>query len=133
MNIVKPNSYVTLRCVSEQVMLEELELSSQIGQRLDLPSVGFGEMIGPEVEIGDDAIIFHNVTIGHAKPGPIAIGDRVYIGTAAIILGPVKIGNDVTIGANVTITQDIPDGATVVAQKPRILLPEGPCEDSAGQ
>jgi serine O-acetyltransferase len=101
-----------------------IDSPAHIGERLDLPHGGFGVVIGPEVEIGDDAIVFHNVTIGHAKPGPIVIGDRFYAGTGAIILGPVKIGNDVTVGANVTVTEDIPDGATVVAQKARILLSE---------
>ncbi|MGB0065377.1 MAG: hypothetical protein WBP85_13095 [Terracidiphilus sp.] len=100
-----------------------IDSPAHIGQRLDLPHGGFGVVIGPDVEIGNDAIIFHNVTIGHAKPGPIVIGDRFYAGTGAIILGPVKIGDDVTVGANVTVTEDIPDGATVVAQKARILLP----------
>lgn len=110
-----------------------IDSPARIGQRLDLPHGGFGIVIGPEVEIGDDAIIFHNVTIGHAQPGPIVIGDRVYIGTSAIILGPLRIGHDVTIGANATVTEDIPDGATVVAQKSRILLAKGICEDSTGQ
>jgi serine O-acetyltransferase len=101
-----------------------IDSQAQIGKRLDLPHGGFGVIIGPEVEIGEDAVIFHNVTIGHARPGPIVIGDRFYAGTGAIILGPVTIGNDVTVGANATITEDVPDGATVVGQKSRILLPE---------
>jgi len=102
-----------------------------IGPRLDLPHGGFGVVIGPDVQIGDDAIIFHNVTIGHAKPGPVSIGDRLYVGTGATILGPVCIGNDVTIAANATVTFDVPDGATVVSQKARIILPRDTREQPA--
>ena len=101
-----------------------IDSPAQIGVRLDLPHGGFGVVIGPDVIIGDDAIIFHNVTIGHAKPGPVVIGDRLYAGTGASIVGPLRIGNDVTIGANAAVTFDVPDGATVVGQKARILLPE---------
>jgi serine O-acetyltransferase len=72
----------------------------------------------------DNAIIFHNVTIGHAKPGPVIIGDRLYAGTGAKILGPLQIGDDVTIGANAVVTFDVPDGATVVSQKARMIHPE---------
>jgi len=100
-----------------------IDSPAQIGARLDLPHGGFGVVIGVDVEIGNDAIIFHNVTIGHARPGPVLIGDRLYIGTGASILGPVRIGNDVTIGANTVVTFDVPDGATVVSQKARIVLP----------
>lgn len=100
-----------------------IDCPARIGARLDLPHGGFGVVIGPEVEIGEDAIIFHNVTIGHAKPGPIVIGDRLYAGTGAIILGPVRIGNDVTIGANATVSFDVPDGVTVIGQKAQINLP----------
>jgi serine O-acetyltransferase len=100
-----------------------IDSPAEIGARLDLPHGGFGLVIGPDVKIGTDAIIFHNVTIGHAKPGPVVIGDRFCAGTGAIILGPLRIGNDVTVGANTVVTFDVQDGATVVSQKARIILP----------
>jgi serine O-acetyltransferase len=101
-----------------------IDSPAQIGVRLDLPHGGFGVVIALDVKIGDDAIIFHNVTIGHVRPGPIIIGDRLYVGTGASILGPVRIGNDVTIGANALVTFDVPDGATVVGPEARIVLLE---------
>jgi serine O-acetyltransferase len=100
-----------------------IDSPAEIGVRLDLPHGGFGVVIGPDVTIGDDAIMLHNVTIGHAKPGPVIIGDRFCAGTRAIIIGPLRIGDDVTVGANTTVTFDVPDGATVVSQKARIILP----------
>ena len=101
-----------------------IDSPAHIGERLDLPHGGFGVVIGPDVIIGDDAIIFHKVTIGHAKPGPMVIGDRLYAGTGASIIGPLRIGDDVTIGANAVVTFDVPDGATVVSQKAQIILHE---------
>jgi serine O-acetyltransferase len=78
-------------------------------------------VIGPEVIIGDDAILLHNVTIGHARQGPVVIGDRFFAGTGAIIIGPLHIGHGVTVGANTTVTFDVPDECTVVSEKARII------------
>ncbi len=89
-----------------------------IGKRLDLPHGGFGVVIQKNTIIGDDAIIFHNVTIAN---GGACIGDRVYIGTGAVIIGAVQIGNDVVIGANTVVDFDIPDKATVVGQTGKII------------
>lgn len=44
------------------------------------------------------------------------------IGAGAKIIGPVKIGNHVKIGAGCVVTIDVPDDATVVMDKPRIIL-----------
>lgn len=49
------------------------------------------------------------------------IGDRVYIGAGAKIIGGITIGNDVRIGANCIVTDDIPANSTVVMEKPRVI------------
>lgn len=69
-------------------------------------------------KVGADCTIFHQVTLGvngrkSLEVGP-ALGDRVSVGAGAKIIGPVRIGDDVTIGANAVITKDVPNGATVV-------------------
>ncbi len=93
--------------------------SVNIGVRLDLPHGGFGVVMHEDVTIGDDAIIFHNVTIGN---GGARIGDRVTIGAGAIIIGAVTIGDDVVVGAGTVVTKDIPNGSIVVGQAPRVIL-----------
>ena len=45
----------------------------------------------------------------------------MYIGAGAKIIGNIKIGNNVRIGAGCVITEDIPDDATVVLNRPRII------------
>lgn len=54
--------------------------------------------------------------------GGISIGDNVMIGAGAKIIGKVKIGSNVKIGANWIVVEDIPDNATVVMHKPRIII-----------
>lgn len=71
--------------------------------------------------------IFHQVTIGsntlkYSKTfGVPKIGNNVYIGAGAKIIGKVIIGDNVRIGANAVVTTDIPNNATVVLEKPRII------------
>lgn len=89
-----------------------------IGKRLDMPHGGFGIVLQKETVIGDDAIIFHNVTMAN---GGTRIGDRVYIGAGAVIIGPVNVGDDVTIGANTVVNFDVPNKSTVVGTAGRLV------------
>lgn len=85
-----------------------------IAEGLQLPHGGFGVVIHHDTVIGLDAIIFHNVTIAN---GGACIGDRVYIGTGATLIGAVTIGNDVVIGANAVVNFNVPDNSLVVGPK----------------
>lgn len=79
-----------------------------------------GIIIGYNAVIGRNCTICQHVTICQ---GPTTyIGDNVFIGAGAYISAGVKIGNNVRIGANAVVVEDIPDNATVVMQKPRIII-----------
>lgn len=85
----------------------------------------FGQiMIHDSVTIGENATIYNNVTIGlqhdDDTQGPI-LGDNVYIGTGAKILGSIKIGNNVSIGANAVVLCDVPDNSLAVGIPARII------------
>ena len=85
---------------------------------------GMGVVIGETSEIGDNVTLYHNVTLGGAsvfnKSGKIitkrhpTIGNGVIIGSGAQVLGPIKIGNNVKIGANAVVVKDVPANLTVV-------------------
>ena len=62
---------------------------------------------------------FHGIFISEYAP---VIEANCYIGAGAKIIGPCHIGTDVRIGANAIVVDDIPDHATVVLQKPRIIV-----------
>ena len=78
-----------------------------------------GIIVGHDVVVGSNCVLFQQVTIAHG--GNVIIGDNVVIGAGAKILKG-KVGNNVKIGANCVVVEDIPDGATVVLQKPRIII-----------
>ena len=86
-----------------------------------------GIVIGSTTVIGDNCLIYHNVTLGSVLPTKTdekrhpTIGNNVVIGSGAKILGNIKIGNNVKIGANSVVLNDIPNNSTVVGVKAKII------------
>jgi serine O-acetyltransferase len=85
-------------------------------------------VIDGDVRIGRNCVINPWVTIGLSgsrrygfdQRGPV-IGDGVFIGTGAKVLGPITIGDRVRIGANAVVIDDVPTGATVVGAPARVV------------
>lgn len=72
--------------------------------------------------IGGGTIIYQNVTLGGIKGqyGP-SVGSNCIIGAGAVLLGEIKIGDNVKIGANAVVIKDVPDNCTVVGVPARIV------------
>ena len=87
-----------------------------------LPHGPNGIIVGHDVCIGENIIIYQQVTISQ---GRVVIGHNVILGAGAKILPNVCIGNNVKVGANCVVVEDIPANATVVLPKPRIILKQG--------
>lgn len=83
-----------------------------------------GIIISHNAVIGKNCTIFHQVTIGEGKGGAPTIGDNVLLGAGAKLIGGIRIGNNVKIGAGCVVAKDVPDGATVVCEAPKILIKE---------
>lgn len=69
-------------------------------------------------------MILSSVVIGsidNEHTGGVHIGDNVYIGTGAKILGNIQVGNNVKIGANAVVITDIPSNSTAVGMPARII------------
>ncbi len=96
---------------------------AKIGKGTRFAYGGIGVVLHKRTVIGKNCIIGTNVTIG-GKSGYEKIpdiGDNVYIATGAKILGPISIGNNVTIGANAVVLQNIPDNAVVAGVPAKII------------
>lgn len=78
--------------------------------------------VGHNVKIGKNCKMAKNISIEHPAEGTTIIGDNVFLGDGCKIKGGVKIGNNVKIGFNTVVVEDIPDNATVVMQKPRVII-----------
>lgn len=79
--------------------------------------------------IGRNCNIANGVTIGQTNRGPRkgypTVGDNVFIGPGAKILGGVKVGNNVAIGANCVVVKDVPDNAVVAAAPGAVISYRG--------
>lgn len=90
---------------------------TQIGEGLYLGHWG-ALVINPKAKIGKNCNIAQGVTIAQANRGknkgvPV-IGDEVWIGPNAVIVGNIKIGNNVLIAPNAYVNMDIPSNAVVI-------------------
>lgn len=93
--------------------------------------VVFPHMTGIHVasyaRIGKGCTIYQNVTLGANRLegtkhwGVPTIGNNVLIGANACVIGGVKIADNVRIGAGCVVVEDVPEGAVVVTNKPRII------------
>ena len=84
--------------------------STNIGENICFPHGIAGVFISQGAKIGNDCVIFQQVTIGSNL-----LEDSKNFGAP-------EIGNNVRIGANAVVTVNVPDNATVVMEKPRIIL-----------
>jgi len=86
-------------------------------------------VINERAVIGENCNISQGVTIGQAnrgrRKGTPVIGHHVYIGPGAKIVGGIKVGDHVAIGANCVVIDDVPDYAVVVGVPGRVISYEG--------
>ena len=86
-------------------------------------------VIGETAEIGDNVTIYQCVTLGGTNPTNGQAGkrhptlrDNVIIGSGAQIIGPIVVGERARVGANAVVTDDVPEGATMIGLKARSTL-----------
>ena len=82
--------------------------------------------IGRGVEIGEDCLIFHEVTLGMGPvPGVPRIGNNVDIYPGARVLGGIVVGDGAIVGPNCVVSRDVPAHSTVMPTPCRII-PQSP-------
>jgi serine O-acetyltransferase len=95
----------------------EIHPGAVIGRRFFIDH-GMGVVIGETAEVGDDVLMYHQVTLGGRSRGRTkrhpTVGNRVLLGAGAKLIGPITIGDDVKIGANALVVKDVAPGQTVV-------------------
>lgn len=93
-----------------------------IGKRSVLKHNGLGVVLHEKAQIGEGVVIMQNVTIGgrNGRGAPV-IGDNVFIGAGACVLGNIVIGKNTSIGANAVVLKAIPENCVVVGVPGRIV------------
>ena len=119
----------------------EIHPGARIGKRFFIDH-GTGVVIGETTEIGDNVMLYHQVTLGatgwwkHRDDGRKkrhpTVEDNVTIGVGASILGPIRIGRDSKIGAMALVVDDLPPHSVVVAQPAQLLKHDAQPQELAG-
>ena len=102
----------------------EIHPAAKIGRRFFIDH-GEGVVIGATTEIGDDVLIYQQVTLGgtgkeHGKRHP-TLGNNVIVGAGAKVLGNITLGDFVRVGAGSVVVEDVPEYSTVVGVPGRIV------------
>jgi serine O-acetyltransferase len=119
------------RCISQWSRFQtgiEIHPGATIGRRFFIDH-GAGVVIGETAIVGDDVLMYHQVTLGgtsleKTKRHP-TIGNNVLLGMGAKVLGNITVGDGARIGANAVVTRDVPPDTTVVGVPGRILVQNG--------
>ena len=103
------------------VTQSDIEPRARLGERLMIPHPN-GVVIHEDAVVGDDCMIMQQVTIGMIGDGEVpTIGNRVYIGAGAKIIGKLTVGDGARIGANAVVTKDVPPGSTAIGVPAKIV------------
>lgn len=100
----------------------DIPFNTHIGGGIYIPHLQ-GIVVNQFATIGNNCTVFHHVTIGASDPSKAEaphIGDNVFIGAGAIILGDISIGDNAVIGAGSVITHDVQVGEIVVGNNRRL-------------
>ncbi len=131
--INKPNQYLWNKILRSWYWLKHRKNCKRMdifmapntfGPGCHLQHRGFRHIL-PGTKIGANCEILPMVLVGKKSPNikncPIIIGDNCYIGTGATILGPITIGNNVTIAAGAVVNKNIPDNCIVGGVPAKII------------
>lgn len=96
--------------------------SCSIGKGSYLAHGGVGAVINGDCLIGDRVSIGQGITIGGSfGRGVPTIGSDVWISAGSRVLGDIKVGNNVIIGANSVVIRDVPDNSVVAGVPARLI------------
>ena len=94
----------------------EIHPGATIGRRVFIDH-GMGIVIGETAEIGDDVLMYHQVTLGGRSRGRFkrhpTIGNNVLLGAGAKIIGPIVVGDGTKVGANALVVHEVPPNSIV--------------------
>lgn len=106
----------------------DISYRTQIGKGLYIGHFG-GIVIHGDTIIGDNCNLSQGITIGVLNRGPNSgipkIGNQVFIGPGAVILGGITIANEVLIGANAVVNFNVPEQAVVAAPAATVISNRG--------
>mgnify|MGYP001038451053 CR=1 FL=1 len=113
----------TLNFINKIVFSCDIPPSCYIGKGTSFPHYALGVVMHPRSKLGENCKIYQHVTIGSRNGnGPPILGNNVLVGSGASILGNITIGDNVNIGSNSIVLNDLPSNCTVVGVPARVII-----------
>lgn len=109
----------------------QIALESRIGAGLFIGHFGT-VVVSAMAEIGNNCNLAHGITLGAARgkrAGAPKLGDRVWVGTGAVLVGNIKIGSDVLIAPNAYVNIDVPENTLVIGNPAQLIHKINPTQD----
>jgi len=114
--------------IARDLTAVEIHPGAEIGSEFFIDH-GAGVVIGETAEIGNNVTIYAGVVLGgtnlEQKKRHPTLGDNVVVGTGAKILGPIILGDNVRVGANSVVVNDVPSNCVVVGVPAKIVSKKG--------
>ena len=108
----------------------QLPLSAEVGPGLFIPHTGY-VVLSTRARLGRNCTLTQGVTIGHARGGsgnrqgvPV-LGDRVYVGPGAAVIGPITVGDDALVGVGAVVLRNVPSRGVAVGNPARVISRRG--------
>jgi len=106
----------------------EIHPGATMGRRCFIDH-GMGVVVGETAEVGDDVLIYKGVVLGgvslEKKKRHPTIGHSVVLGSNAVVLGPIKVGDGARVGSGSVVVKPVPPAATVVGVPGRVVKVNG--------
>ena len=109
----------------------QIPMNTKIGKGLFIGHFGT-IVISANAKLGENCNIAHNITIGAARgrrSGAPTIGNKVWIGTGAVLTGNIMVGDDVIIAPNAFVNFDVPSNSIALGNPAKIIKKENPTRD----
>lgn len=114
--------------IARDLTTVEIHPGAEIGSEFFIDH-GAGVVIGETAEIGNNVTIYAGVVLGGTNLEQIkrhpTLGNNVVVGTGAKILGPITLGDNVRVGANSVVVNDVPSNCVVVGVPAKIVSKKG--------
>lgn len=132
-----PLKFISFLLTKFCLIFMEMDIDPQatIGGGLYIGHIG-GVHINPDAILGRNCNLTHRITIGASamgRSGIPVVGDDVYIGTGAVLVGKIKVGSGAKIAANTLVMTNVPEGATVMGVPGRIVMRPPPKKLAASE
>jgi serine O-acetyltransferase len=116
-------SEIRIRVYTSRYLIQ-IPTSTKIGRGLYIGHLG-SLIVNPNAVIGDNVNLSTGVTIGQTNRGPgkgsPTIGNKVLVGTNAVVVGRINIGNNVLIAPNAYVNMDVPSNSIVIGNPAKII------------